>query len=301
MTALRDAVLHIAPHCSPVYLAGLEATDFAASGISASPMRMSQFLGQFLGETGGGVVLQESGNYTHASRIMAIFGVGRHSAAVTQAEAERIVAMPMPAREKAIFERVYGSGNPHKMAELGNRPGDGWPFRGTGPLQSTGRGAAKRWGDKLGIAVGADQLWMLEPKVVFAPSIFEWTAGNLNAFADRGDLRHIRRVINGGYNGLADCEEWQAKAWAALRDPANDNHPEKLWAAVQPDPSVSSIQNSLNLIGYTPKLTLDGRYGPATKKAVAWFQEIAGVRADGIAGPVTMTALNLRFATKRAA
>lgn len=300
MSKLSEAVRSIASHCNAIYLDGLIAASdkLDAAGLT-TPIRQSHFLGQFLGETDGGRVLQESGAYTTVARLLQIFGAGNHSAAIQADEAEELIAMPMPAREKAIFERVYGAGNPHKMSELGNRPGDGWPFRGTGPLQSTGRGAAKQWSDKLGIAMKNDQLWMLDTKLVFMPSIFEWSAGSLNAYADRNDLRHIRRIINGGYNGLADCEAWQAKAWAALRDP--DKHPVDVWNASTPDPAMSAIQNSLNLIGYRPALKVDGRYGPVTKEAVRWFQRIAGVTVDGIPGPVTLTALNLRFATIRAA
>ena len=243
--------------------------------------------------------MQESGAYKTVGRLMQIFGVGRHSAAITQDEAEKIIALPMPRREIVLFERVYGAGNPHKMNELGNRPGDGWPFRGTGPIQSTGRAAAKAWADKLGIAMKDDQLWMLDPKIIFMPSLFEWASGKLNGFADLNDGRHIRRVINGGYNGLQDCLDWQEKAYAALRDPAK--HAEAPWQQAQPDPSISAIQNSLNLLGYAPKLTMDGRLGPATKAAVEWYQNIAGLPVDGIPGPVTVTSMNLRFATKRAA
>jgi len=292
-----DAVRELAPHCNAAYLAGFDAGDqlLANAGIS-TVLRQAHFLGQWGGETDGGVVLYESGNYVHAERIMAIFGAGHHSAAIQEDEAERIAAMPMPAKEKYLFERVYGAGNPHMMNELGNRPGDGWPFRGTGFLQSTGRGAAKQWGDKLGVDFCSNTALMVDPKYILQPAIFEWTAGGLNRFADVNDLRHIRRVINGGYNGLADCEAWFEKFYAALKD---DSHPAESWQAGDPNPSVSAIQNSLNLIGYQPALDCDGRYGPATKAAVKWFQGVAGIAQDGIAGPVTVTALNLRFATVR--
>lgn len=298
MSRLADVVRQIAPQCSTVYLAGLDAQaqDFEARGVT-TPLRQSHFLGQFLGETGGGKVLQESGNYKTAGRVLEIFGVGRHSAAITAAEAEKIVALPMPAKEKAIFERVYGAGNPHKMNELGNRPGDGWNFRGTGPLQSTGRGSATAWAAKLGRAPANDQLWMLDPKVVFLPSLFEWDRGKLNLLADQDDTRRIRRIINGGYNGMADVEAWQDKAWAALRDPAKQ--PAESWAAASVSSDTARLQQALNILGCAPRLKDDGRYGPATKAAVAWFQQVHGLKADGIAGPVTTAMLNSLIATTR--
>lgn len=297
LSKIGDTVRQLAPHCNQAYLAGFDAGDglLEAAAIN-TPLRQAQFLGEWGGETGGGVVLYESGAYS-APRMMEIFGAGHHSAAIQPGEADKIAALPMPQREHVLFERVYGAGNPHMMNVLGNRPGDGWPFRGTGFLQSTGRGAAKRWGDKLGVDFCGNTALMVDPKYILQPAIFEWTAGNLNASADVNDIRHIRRVINGGYNGLADCEAWEKKFWTALKDPS---HPAESWQAANPNPSVSAIQNALNLIGYRPALIVDGRYGPGTKAAVSWFQKIAGLTADGIAGPVTVTALNLRFATKRA-
>lgn len=294
---MLDAVRKIAPYCKAPYLAGFDSGDAALeqAGIN-TPLRQAHFIAQFAGETDGGVVLYESGAYTSVSRIMQIFGAGHHSAAIQTGEAERIVAMAMPAREKYLFERVYGAGNPHKMAELGNRPGDGYPFRGTGVLQLVGRGTAKRCGDKLGVDFQSNPALMLDPKYVLAPALFEWTTGSLNRFADLNDIRHIRRVITGGYNRFAECEEWFEKAYAVLRDPEKD--PVESWRAGFDDPAVSAIQNSLSLIGYLPALKPDGRYGPKTKAAVRWFQEIARILVDEIAGPVTLTALNLRFASK---
>jgi hypothetical protein len=50
-----------------------------------------------------------------AARISEIFGVGRHSAKVTAAEAKRIAALPVAQRGPVLFNRVYGVGNPTKM------------------------------------------------------------------------------------------------------------------------------------------------------------------------------------------
>src|SRR5262249_34680170 len=109
-------------------------------------------------ETGGFTVLRENMNYS-AQRLIEIFGVNHHSAAVTAIEAERLAGHP-----DAIAERVYGLGNPRKARELGNtQPGGGFRYRGNGILQMTGRSAHQRMGAVCGITLKAPQSWLRLP------------------------------------------------------------------------------------------------------------------------------------------
>lgn len=57
---------------------------------------------------------------------------------------------------------------------------------------------------------------------------------------------------------------------------------------------VKAIQARVNSYGYSPKLIVDGTYGPETAAGVKWTQAKMGFSAagqDGIAGPVTCRAL----------
>jgi peptidoglycan hydrolase-like protein with peptidoglycan-binding domain len=54
-------------------------------------------------------------------------------------------------------------------------------------------------------------------------------------------------------------------------------------------PGVKQIQTALAAHGY--KVTVDGQFGPQTAQAVKAFQKAAGVKQDGIVGPVTWTKL----------
>jgi lysozyme family protein len=51
------------------------------------------------------------------------------------------------------------------------------------------------------------------------------------------------------------------------------------------------LQRSLNSLGASPKLVVDGRYGPSTKKLVRQFQAANELLDDGIAGPATYAAI----------
>lgn len=250
-----------------------------------TPLRLSHFLAQALHETGGFTVLRENMNYS-AQRLIDIFGVNRHSAALTDKEAFTLARRP-----EAIAERVYGLGNPRKARELGNdHPGDGFRYRGNGVLQTTGRGNHRILGQVCGIDFENNPEWVLSPEHALKPALQEWTHNKLNEYADKNDIRTITRRINGGFIGLPDREAWFNKVWTLLK---KENQSEKAWQAADADNQVKWLQEALNDLGAKPRLITDGRYGPATKRAVKAFQASAGLVQDGIAGPVTEAAIKL--------
>lgn len=255
-----EIVRPIARRALPEYLAAFDQGDalVASAGIT-NENRLAHFLAQVLHESGGLTIKRESGTYS-AGRIMEIFGVGRHSARITSAEAHQLAG-----NGPALFERVYGLGNPSKARELGNtQPGDGWAYRGNGLLQTTGRGLHRLMAEKCGLGDLFERQPELVTSVPYAlmPALAEWKAGGCNAMADRGDIQSITRRINGGLNGFDD-----RKAWFRLTDTA-------------------AIQIALNTYG--AKLGVDGDYGPRTKQAVENFQrDKRHAVIDGIAGPKT--------------
>lgn len=289
-----DAVKRVAPGARDNYLDAIRQGDplFEQHGI-ASPLRAAHFLAQALHETGGFTVLRENMNYSRG-RLVEIFGVNRHSAAVTTSEAATLAGHP-----EAIAERVYGLGNPRKARELGNTgPGDGFRFRGNGILQTTGRGNHRRMGAACGVDFEGSPEMVLAPEHALKPALQEWTESNLNSFADRNDIRTITRRINGGFNGLPEREAFFHKIFPLLR---NDDDPVEPMDAAETDDKVKSLQEALNELGADPKLVADGRFGPATRRAVKEFQTAAGITADGVPGPVTEAAIQLRLDTIRGA
>src|SRR6185312_2125952 len=111
----------------------------------------------------------------------------------------------------------------------------------------------------------------------------EWDRGKLNAAADKNDIRTITRVINGGYNGMAERQAWFDKIWPIADGTTAPQDPSQV---AKPDASSRWLQQALNDLGYQPPLTVDGRYGAGTTGAVKWFQQLANLPVDGVAGDV---------------
>jgi putative chitinase len=287
-----SVVTRVAPDADERYLEALRngAPLFAQHGID-TPLRMAHFLAQALHETGGFAVLRENMNYS-AARLVEVFGVNRHSAAITMTEALQLARNP-----EAIAERVYGLGNPRKAADLGNsQPGDGFRYRGNGVLQTTGRGNHARLGVPFGLDFEREPELVTAPEHALKPALREWNEGALNAAADRNDIRTITRTINGGFNGLEERQAWFDRVWPLLKS-AGD--PAEAWQASAADDDLRWLQQALNDLGADPQLGVDGRYGPRTRDAVKAFQRAAGLKPDGIAGPVTRSEIELRLATLR--
>ena len=291
VTALK-LIQSVAFNALPNYLGAIEQSSalLEQRGIN-TPLRLAHFFAQALLETGGFTVLRESMNYS-APRLLEIFGVNRHSAAITEAEAADLAH-----DEKRIAERVYGLGNPSKARELGNtQPGDGFLYRGNGVLQMTGRGAHKSIGAACGVDFEANPDLATTADHALKPAVQEWTEKGLNEFADRDDIRTITLRINGGFNGFADRQAWLVKLKKVLAVAGDLPAGAELGSA---NDDVGLLQADLNTLGANPRLEEDGIAGPATTAAVKAFQAAAGLTADGIAGPVTLAAIKLRIDAKR--
>ena len=102
-------------------------------------------------------------------------------------------------------------------AKLGNtQAGDGKRFKGRGPIQITGRFNYAKYGGLLGIDLIADPPRAAAPEVAFATAGLFWKTNGLNELADAQQFITITRRINGGTNGLADRQQYYAKAQAVL-------------------------------------------------------------------------------------
>ncbi|NKT69504.1 peptidase C39 [Rhodococcus hoagii] len=97
---------------------------------------------------------------------------------------------------------------------MGNGPGEGFKYRGRGPIQVTGRDnytALSRWAHERGL-VPSPTYFVDNPDELasdrygFVGAVWYWTAARpqLNALADARDIVAATRAVNGGTNGLPD-------------------------------------------------------------------------------------------------
>lgn len=285
----KAAILKAFPNASPLYRSALEFQwgEFEKAGILDNALRCAAFFATVGVESAGMTATRENLNYS-ARQIVAVFGIGKHSAAISAVEAARLAKNP-----PALAERVYGLGNPKKARELGNtKSGDGYYFRGIGPFQHTGRAKILDLLDRFGANNIED---LLAPGNLFSGAILFWVQNGLNEFADLNDIRTVRKRVNGGYNGFAEFEKtfnYLVKAMAGAKGVSGSEIAQAI--SVQ-DKQAMEFQRRLNDLGYN--LEIDGKYGPKTKAAVMDFQRRNGLKADGILGPATMAVMNTRYST----
>jgi putative chitinase len=126
--------------------------------------------------------------------------------------------------ELLFWEEIWGPTEAQKgyegRADLGNfEPGDGFRYRGRGPLQVTGRANYRACGAKLGLDLESDPDLVATPDVGFRCAALFWDDKRLNLLADRESAAAfavITKRINGGLNGLAERDRYHAAARQAF-------------------------------------------------------------------------------------
>ena len=114
-----------------------------------------------------------------------------------------------------------------------------------------------------------------------------WLESARRSHARRAEARRARRRRRGGRSGAA-------VAALALTLAAGGAVAAERTGGASPAPGVASWSAStVKAVQRALRITVDGAYGPQTRRAVRRFQRRKGIAADGVAGPATLRALGL--------
>lgn len=245
-----------------------------------TPQRIAAFIAQCGHESGGWRVFEENLNYS-AKALDAVFGKyfvrGGRDAQEYHRQPEKIA--------NVVYANRMGNGD--------TDTGDGWYYRGRGPIQLTGYNNYYAFSEWSGVDVVNNSKLVAEDKeVALLSAIWYWSSNNLNRYADSGDIKTMTRRINGGYIGLEDrIHHWEEALHAMGVDtPEHDANEEVedldiddigLLKKGMRGAGVKVMQEALGI-------TADGIFGPGTERVLKEWQAANGLTADGIAGPSTL-------------
>jgi hypothetical protein len=194
-------------------------------------------------------------------------------------------------------------------------------------MQATGKSNYAALERKTGLPLVAHPELLHSPGSAFTAAYLEWAQdGRCNAAADRDQVEAVRRVINGGLNGIAECRKYLAQAKSVLADyaaepvatfmPAPDEimqddgdaalapdldqapatadvaYTEDASASdvgvIEDDPGLYAVKRRLKAMNYNPGV-LNGQWGGMTAGAIAGF---INDRGGTIPAPASLAAFN---------
>ena len=247
--------------------------------------RWALFLGNCAHETAMFTRLEENLNYSE-QRLLQVWPTR-----FTRASARQCANNP-----KALANFVYNG-------RLGNRPGtdDGWNFRGSGAIQTTGSENFMRAQNALGLPVWADpDLLRSDWRVGFLAAGLYFTTTkykgrSLLSWADAVDHKAVCRAINGDEHGLVD----RVANTTAVMQIMNVNEGVTLLPLLkvnQRTSGVKMLRQLLRIAGYTVYNVTDTFFDAKLYSAVLAFQEAEKLSMDGVVGTGTWMRLRTRAA-----
>jgi putative chitinase len=180
--------------------AGRWADAFAEVLVNSDDEAIAFFLGQILHESGMLEHVEENLRYS-ADRLVAVWP---HRFPTVEA------ARPYSYNAPALAEKVY-------QGRLGNtEPGDGYKYRGRGPIQVTGRANYAALEEQTGLPLVANPDLLTQPRAgLMAAAV--WFGHNAAQHIPDG-VEAVTRAVNGGVNGLAQRKALTERALEKLTE-----------------------------------------------------------------------------------
>lgn len=198
--------------------------------------------------------------------------------------------------------------------DLGNVvSGDGRRFKGSGPIQLTGRHnftKFSKWCRQMGYTdsnnfiVDNPAIVRTNPKFGFLAASWYWTVErpHLNAVSDARSLESATRLINGGLNGLADrrqrynrCLSMGSKLLPSKSSSAKNSSSadtRKVWLKKKVAEHGEFSSGTIKRMQAEINVSIDGIAG---KNTWAGIQKWCGANPDGVRGPQTVKAMQKKL------
>lgn len=176
-----------------------------------TPNRMAHWLAQVCHESAGLTQFEEDLRYS-AKRLAEVWPMRYAADPKAIDRRPNALATAIGGNPQAVANDVYAN-------RLGNgapETGDGWHYRGRGPIQLTGRANYRDAGTDLEQPLEANPDLVLQADVGARVAGWFWHTRRCNAFADDGDIGAVTKAINGGSNGLTDRIAWHKRALIVL-------------------------------------------------------------------------------------
>lgn len=123
-----------------------------------------------------------------------------------------IQAIQYANQPQKIANRVYAN----RMGNGNEASGEGWKYRGRGFIQITGKINYHQLANDTDLDCLKNPYLLLQEANAMISALWFWKKSNLNALADKDDLKGITRRVNGGYNGLEHRKELLLKYKTAI-------------------------------------------------------------------------------------
>jgi putative chitinase len=200
---LTSAILMAGTGCSAAIAGAWLAPMQAACdefGVSDTPARVAAFLANVGVESNGLTVFVENLNYSAqglANTWPGRYAVGAH---VLQKVPNQL-AYQLGGKPQAIANNVYAN-------RLGNGPessGDGWKFRGQGPIQLTGHDNILKFFAAAGLPLQTDPAELQRPVLGSKSAAWFFSTSGAFAYADEGNFDCTVKSVN----GQVPCQENQ--------------------------------------------------------------------------------------------
>lgn len=176
------------------------AAEVRPDRFSLGAVEIPMFLGQVLHESGLLERMEEGLSYSTPANIRRVWP----SRFPTDASAQPFVRNP-----RDLANKVYGG-------RLGNTgPNDGWTYRGSGPIQVTGKENFTALERATGVPFVASPDLLRQPGAEALRACVAWWEGHVPD-AVMGDVVRVRKAVNGGTIGLDEAVRLTTLAKKAL-------------------------------------------------------------------------------------